>query len=66
MSEEEKKAIDILNNTEWNGFMITIKELFAKQQKEIELKNELINDMKKYLLKTCMMCDFLEWEKSKK
>ena len=36
MSDEEKKALEILNNTEWDGFMITIKNLIEKQSKEIE------------------------------
>ncbi len=40
MSDEEKEALEILNNTEWDGFMITIKNLIEKQSKEIkELKN---------------------------
>ena len=25
MTDEEKEALEILNNTEWDGFMITIK-----------------------------------------
>ncbi len=36
MSDEEKEALEILNNTEWDGFMITIKNLIEKQSKEIE------------------------------
>lgn len=36
MSDEEKEALEILNNTEWDGFMITIKKLIEKQSKEIE------------------------------
>lgn len=36
LSDEEKEALEILNNTEWDGFMITIKNLIEKQSKEIE------------------------------
>ena len=35
LSDEEKEALEILNNTEWDGFMITIKNLIEKQQKEL-------------------------------
>ena len=36
LSDEEKEALEILNNTEWDGFMITIKNLIKKQSKEIQ------------------------------
>ena len=36
------------------------KEL-EEQKQVITEKEQLINDMKKFLLKTNMMCDFLEW-----
>ena len=36
LSDEEREALEILNNTEWDGFMITIKNLIDKQSKEIE------------------------------
>jgi len=43
LSDEEREALEILNNTEWEGFMITIKNLIKKQSKEIEeLKNEVM------------------------
>ena len=41
MTEEEKEAREILNNTEWEGFMITIKNLIQKQDTKInKLKQE--------------------------
>lgn len=46
LSDEEKEALEILNNTEWDGFMITIKNLIEKQSKEIEElkeKNKFLN-----------------------
>ena len=45
MTDEEKEALEILNKTEWDVFMITIKNLIEKQQKEIEdlkQKNEYL------------------------
>ena len=41
LSDEEKEALEILNNTEWDGFMITIKNLIEKQSKEIEELKEV-------------------------
>lgn len=35
-----------------------------KQQKNITEKDHLINDMRKFLFKTKMMWDFLEWRKN--
>ena len=40
LSDEEREALEILNNTEWDGFMITIKNLIEKQSKEIEELNK--------------------------
>lgn len=42
MSDEEKEALEILNNTEWDGFMIIIKNLIEKQSKEIQCDNLII------------------------
>ena len=47
LSDEEREALEILNNTEWDGFMITIKNLIEKQSKEIEElkeKNKLLQE----------------------
>lgn len=46
MTDEEKEALEILNNTEWDGFMIIIKNLIEKQSKIISklyksLENEI-------------------------
>ena len=41
LSDEEREALEILNNTEWDCFMITIKNLIEIQSKEIE-------ELKKY------------------
>ena len=45
MTDEEKEAIEILNNTEWDGFMITIKNLIQKQDQEINKLNNVIDRM---------------------
>ena len=53
LSDEEKEALEILNNTEWDGFMITIKNLIKKQSKEIEElkeKNKKLQDRSKELI----------------
>ena len=47
MLDEEREALEILNNTEWDGFMITIKNLIKKQSKEIQ-ELQAINQMQKY------------------
>ena len=49
LSDEEKEALEILNNTEWDGFMITIKNLIEKQSKEIEHQIEKRANQKKEL-----------------
>ena len=49
MTDEEKEALEILNNTEWDGFMITIKNLIEKQSKEIEHQKEKRENQKKEL-----------------
>ena len=46
LSYEEREALEILNNTEWDGFMITIKNLIEKQSKEIEELKEKIKTFK--------------------
>ena len=45
MTQEEKEAREILNNTEWDGFMITIKNLIQKQDTEINKLNNVIDRM---------------------
>lgn len=47
MLDEEREALEILNNTEWDGFMITIKNLIKKQSKEIK---ELKENNRKYIV----------------
>ena len=47
LSDEEKEALEILNNTEWDGFMITIKNLIKKQSKEIEELKDM-NERQRY------------------
>jgi hypothetical protein len=59
MSEEEKEALEILNNTEWDGFMITIKNLIKKQEKEINKLNNVIQNIREEFLK-------YDWENSTK
>ena len=44
LSDEEKEALEILNNTEWDGFMITIKNLIKKQSKEIQDRDKKWED----------------------
>ena len=51
LSDEEKEALEILNNTEWDGFMITIKNLIEKQQKEIKDLKEELNKKPIFLIK---------------
>ena len=53
LSDEEREALEILNNTEWDGFMITIKNLIEKQSKEIEelkVNNKKLQDKAKELI----------------
>lgn len=41
----------------------TLNKEIDKLKQENEEKDKLINAMKNFLLKTCMMTDFLEWQK---
>ena len=64
LNDEEIEALEILNNTEWDGFMITIKNLIEKQSKEIE-ELKAINQMQKYRIEVIDEREFISKDKIK-
>ena len=71
MSEEElrkcadeetmKQIMDSLDGSIIFTYIQNLEKELEKQKQVITEKEQLINDMRKFLLKTNMMCDFLEW-----
>lgn len=77
IEDNTKEIIRIIEASKWKEVPLDILEENKKLKQKLQLKgkvidvltekleekDKLINSMKNFLLKTCMMVDFLEWKK---